>query len=182
MHNLGQKDKRKSKENQKTSFYIFHYIFRTDMIDIFGGIGSVTSGITGFFGNSFKSPLWTAIIISVLIMLILLIFYPTKKGIGPAKHIKVMIYILIATIGVMYMHDSTIKGVWDDEHKNKAVEETLGGLRQHINGGTSLAAVLGGVGSGSIIAPTPPAPAPTQINGGITPVSFSNVQLKLPGS
>jgi type II secretory pathway component PulF len=148
------------------------------MLDIFGGIGSVAGGVKDFFGNSLKSPLWTAIIISIIIMLILLLFYPAKRGTGPAKHIKILIYVFISTVVILYIHDATIKSIVSDEYKNKAVEETLGGLRQHINGGTSLAVALGG--TDPIIPPAPLAapvlPTLSAVSGG---TKFDNVPLKL---
>ncbi len=146
------------------------------MLDIFGGISSVANSVTGFFGNSFKSPLWTAIIISVLVMLILLLFYPAKRGMGPTKQIKVLIYVFLISAGILYMHDSTLKSIWNEEHKNKVVEETLGGLRQHINGGTSLMAALGGT---TTIAPQPQLPPATGLPNPIGGTSFDNVTLKL---
>jgi hypothetical protein len=148
------------------------------MLDIFGGLGSVASSVKDFFGNSFKSPLWTAIIISVIVMLILLLFYPAKRGTGPAKHIKILIYVFIATAAIMYIHDSTIKTIISDEYKNKAVEETLGGLRQHINGGTSLVTALGG--AGPVISPQPLAPVVTSLPPVVSSgTNFNDVALKL---
>lgn len=146
------------------------------MLDIFGGLGNLAGSVTGFFGNSFKSPLWTAIIISVLVMLILLFFYPAKRGMGPTKQIKVLIYVFIISAGILYMHDSTLKNIWNEEHKNKVVEETLGGLRQHINGGTSLMAALGGQ---TLISPTPSLPAAGGLANPTGGTNFDNVTLKL---
>ena len=111
-------------------------------------------------------------------MLILLLFYPAKRGTGPAKHIKILIYVFISTVVILYIHDATIKSIVSDEYKNKAVEETLGGLRQHINGGTSLAVALGG--TDPIIPPAPLAapvlPTLSAVSGG---TKFDNVPLKL---
>jgi hypothetical protein len=101
------------------------------MLDVFGSLGSVKDSVIGFLGSSFKSPIWTAVIVTFIIMLILLFWYPVKSNCGTGKHIKIIIYIFLTTTISLYIHDATIKQIWQSELQDKDVQKTLDGIKRY---------------------------------------------------
>jgi len=114
------------------------------------GFGLLQSSIGGFLGNSIKSPFWLAIMITVIIILITIFVYPAKKSASISKLLKLMIYIFITSLILLFLHDSAIREVWQTEHEDKKAREILGGMDDFIaNGGRPvIPATFGGGNTG----------------------------------
>lgn len=110
------------------------------------GFGLIQSTIGGFLGNSIKSPFWLAIMITVIIILITIFIYPAKKSASISKLLKLMIYIFVTSLILIFLHDSAIREVWQNEHEDKKAREILGGMSDFIANGSKpvIPATFGG--------------------------------------
>lgn len=113
------------------------------------GFGLLQSTVGGFLGNSIKSPFWLALMITVIIILITIFVYPAKKSAPISKLLKLMIYIFITSLILIFLHDNAIREVWQNEHEDKKAREIMGGMADFLaNGDKPVIPATFGVDSG----------------------------------
>lgn len=82
-----------------------------------------------YFGTTLKSSIWTAILITAIIAVVLMLLYPTRPRTPFYKILRPLLYMFIFTLIVMFMHDSVLL----DEIKLRTEEleskEVAGGLQ-----------------------------------------------------
>jgi len=128
------------------------------------GAGMFKNTFSGFFGSSLRSPFWMALIITVVIILIILFVYPAKKSASVGKLFKLMIYIFITGLILLFLHDSALMDSWKIEHEDERQRQAIGGMSDFINNGGRPLLPVGGenkmplmaeprIGGSSLIAP-----------------------------
>ena len=123
-------------------------------IDLYDGIKDTSQWVFGstLLNNILGNSVALAIIISLLMILLIMFMYPSKKGTSFTIIIKLFVYMFIRSLLVIFLHDGIMKYTLKDEYLNKDNEElmqrtTLGGRENnssyiayydyHKNGGTS---------------------------------------------
>ena len=96
------------------------------------GTGIFKDIFGGFFGSSLRSPFWMALIITVAIILITLFVYPAKKS---ASLSKLLIYIFVSSLILLFLHDSVLKDSWKTENEDQKQLAAIGGMSDFINNG-----------------------------------------------
>ena len=99
------------------------------------GTGIFKDACSGFFGSSLRSPFWMALIITVVIILITLFVYPAKKSASLSKLFKLMIYIFVSSLILLFLHDSALKDSWKSENEDQKQLAAIGGMSDFINNG-----------------------------------------------
>lgn len=99
------------------------------------GVGIIKNTFGGFFGSSIRSPFWMALIITVVIILIILSVYPAKKSASLSKLFKLIIYIFITSLILLFLHDNALHETWKSEHDDEKQRQAIGGMNDFINNG-----------------------------------------------
>lgn len=105
-------------------------------IDTSSGLSLIPTGLSGFFGNSLKSPFWLALLITVSIILITIFVYPAKKSSSVSKLLKLMIYIFIAVLIFIMLHDNILQETWKLDHEDRSARDMIGNMSDFINNGS----------------------------------------------
>lgn len=100
------------------------------------GAGIFKGIFGGFFGTSLRSPFWMALIITVIIILIILFVYPAKKSASLSKLFKLMIYIFVTSLILIFLHDSAMLEAWKIEHEDEKQRQAIGVMSDFINNGS----------------------------------------------
>ncbi len=79
----------------------------------------------------FSSILYTSIILSIIVLLILMFIYPCKKGTPSWILIKIFLYVLSINTIVFAIHNSIIKNNYKEKYLNNNVDT----LMQNVYGG-----------------------------------------------
>lgn len=77
-----------------------------------------------FFNSIFSSTLWTAFLITLIIILLLMIFIPVKCDTPTWVLFKFMFYTFLSVIGVLFLHNGTLS-----IHEN---EKIAGGVSSEL--------------------------------------------------
>ena len=112
-------------------FIIYEMPINTD-----SGFGIIPSSISGFFGTSIKNPFWFALLVTVCIILIIIFVYPAKKSASISKLFKLMIYIFIAFLVFIMLHDNALHETWKTEHEDQSARNMIGNMSDFINNGS----------------------------------------------
>lgn len=102
-------------------------------IETAGGFGLIPSSITEFFGSSLKSPFWLALLITASIILIIIFVYPAKKSSSIGKLLKLMIYLFVAVLVFLMLHDNALHETWKLEHEDQSARNMIGNMSDFIN-------------------------------------------------
>ncbi len=82
-----------------------------------------------WLNNTLKSTTWTAILTTLIICFIIMVMYPTKKNPPRNKLARTFVYIFIANLIILFMHDTYLL----DQVKNRVNEldanQIVGGLQ-----------------------------------------------------
>ena len=84
-------------------------------IDISSIFSIIKNNCIGFLGKTLKSTFWTAILIVIVTLTIIFFLYPNEKNKKFSKIIKPIIYTLISTIIILFIHDSCIKDIYKND-------------------------------------------------------------------
>ena len=82
---------------------------------------NVLNGILG-------SSLFVAILISIMMMLIVMIFYPAKQGTGFGTIAKMGLYMFFTTLLIVFLHDSVLKYVFEEESTVSSNDDFMRGV------------------------------------------------------
>ena len=94
------------------------------------------------FGNKaindfLSSPLYLAVVITIIICLILVLCYPAEEGAKTCKLIRVFVYTFMTILVCVYLHDSVYKYKLQDTDQAKQqnqLMETIGQGESHADG------------------------------------------------
>lgn len=98
--------------------------------DITAMFNSFRTSVNNTFGNIFSSTLWTAVAITAVIFIVIML-------IDRKKWFKTIIYILVLVGIILFFHDGSYKDALELKYKNSQGEQTLKSLQDHIEGGAS---------------------------------------------
>ena len=73
-----------------------------------------SSILNGLFGNKIV----VSVIIALIMVLIVMLVYPAKKGTGVGSLIKMFIYMGALACLIMFVHDGVLKASFEEEHKD----------------------------------------------------------------
>lgn len=76
--------------------------------------------LNGILGSS----VFIAILISIIMILLIMIFYPAKSGTPASVLFKMFVYMFFSTLLVVFLHDAVKKYTYDNE-KNEEDQEIL---------------------------------------------------------
>lgn len=96
----------------------------------FGGICNSIYSATGL-NYIFSSVLYTSLVLSVIIILMILLLYPAKRGSPAWLILKLFLYILMAITIVFSIHNSFIR----NNYKEKYLNNNVSSLMDNIHGG-----------------------------------------------
>ena len=77
------------------------------------------------FGPILTSPLYTSLVITIFIIILILFLYPTKKGTELKKMIKPFVYIFSITGVILFLHMGSLRAEFEDEYNDQAGKETV---------------------------------------------------------
>ena len=80
--------------------------------------------------NLFCNKFYTSVILTIIIIVLIMVIYPCKKGTPVYITFKLGFYILLATLGIMFIHDSVVHRMYERERmggQTNAFIEALGG-------------------------------------------------------
>ena len=111
-----------------------------------------------------SSSITVAVLVSVVMVTLIALFYPAKRGTSFFILVKLFVYMFISSMVIVFLHDSVVKSIRDDEQENKNMTDmmnglTTGGRSAVYRGGNTLvtpsnldtSAIAGGcVGSGVV--------------------------------
>jgi uncharacterized membrane protein YkvI len=93
---------------------------------------SIVSNTGGFLNTSLKSPFWTALIIVLIMITIIIVMYPAKYK-ALTSVIRIFIYGFVFVLIIMYLHDNNIKNEWEKEHEDKNSKKVMNNLEGFLN-------------------------------------------------
>jgi hypothetical protein len=96
----------------------------------FGGICNSIYSATGL-NHIFSSVLYTSIMLSITIILVIMLLYPGKKGTPVWVIFKLFLYIMMIITVVFSIHNSFIKNNYKEKYLNSNVSD----LMDNIHGG-----------------------------------------------
>lgn len=82
-----------------------------------------------YIGNTFRSTLWTAILIVVVILVIVIVLYPKGKNIPIGSYIKPVLYTFLSTLLLLFIHDSCLQDENKMSRENESAENVIGGIK-----------------------------------------------------
>lgn len=95
-----------------------------------------------FFNSIFSSTLWTAFLITAIVILLLMCFIPVEEDTPVRTLFKFMFYTFSSVIGILFLHNGTltIKDKEDSEKKlSKDLQEAMvGGSSDIVNKGVEV--------------------------------------------
>lgn len=96
-------------------------------------LGGLTNSIYSVVGlnHIFSSVLYTSIVLSVLVVLLIIMLYPCKKGTPMWILFKLFLYVLMLIVVVFSIHNSFIK----NDYKEKYLKSNVNNLINNIHGG-----------------------------------------------
>jgi hypothetical protein len=100
------------------------------MIDISSALSSCCSKLSG----AFDSPLWTAIIITLILFIVIVFAYPAKRNTPVATFVKFILYAFAIIFGGVFIHSLAVETRFKAKHENVAANQMIGGLDSHIQG------------------------------------------------
>lgn len=106
-------------------------------IDLYDSVKSCSNWVFGSdaLNNILGSSLFVAILISLVIMLIVMICYPAKAGTSFGTVAKMGIYIFFATLTIVFLHDSVLKYMFEDNTTITSHDDFMRGVTK---GGASV--------------------------------------------
>lgn len=106
-------------------------------IDIEGSIDKVSNAAFSysFFNKILSNPLFIGIAIALIFILLLMVYYPAKKGTSLLIPFKIFLYTFLSSFLIVFLHDSVIKHTISQEYKQFADEELIGGLNHENRDG-----------------------------------------------
>ena len=81
-----------------------------------------------YIGKTFKSTLWTAVLIVVVTLTIVIILYPKGKNISTSNYIKPVMYTFLTTLLLLFIHDSSIHDSIKLTRENESAENVIDGI------------------------------------------------------
>lgn len=93
---------------------------------------TVIGGASNLCGSYLTNPIWTAVLIILIIAIILVWNYWQHCSVG--THVATLVYIFAATMIVLIAHSEAVRSIYDEKYKNKASEELMQSLtnqREH---------------------------------------------------
>lgn len=96
----------------------------------FGGIKNSVYATAGL-NNVFCSIVYTALLLSIIILIILVCIYPCKKNTPPWRLVKVFIYVLIASVVVLALHSSFIKNKYQEAFIEKNADNYIDNIHRY---------------------------------------------------
>lgn len=107
-------------------FFILLYILRIMTIEfgyLFNDVCQTTSNT--WFGFLFSNVVYTSILLSLIILIIICFTYPVKKNTPFYITIKLIFYVFIAVLGILAIHNSIIESKLEDSYSSKMNKEIL---------------------------------------------------------
>ena len=92
-----------------------------------------------WFGFLFSNIIYTAILLSLIILIIICFTYPVKKNTPLYVTIKLIFYIFIVTLGILAIHNSIIQSKIEDSYSSKMNKDIL----KVVGGRDNLISLLG---------------------------------------
>lgn len=78
-----------------------------------------------YIGGTFKSTLWTAILIVIVTLSIVVILYPKRKNASSSSYIKPVMYIFLSTLLLLFIHDSCVQDSNKLSREDKSAENVI---------------------------------------------------------
>jgi len=100
-------------------------------IDISYAYNFIKTTCIGHLGIILKSTLWTAVLISAIILIIVIFLYPFEKNKSFSRAMKPIIYTFLSTIIIMFIHDSCIKDASKILVDDVSANNIIGGIKMH---------------------------------------------------
>lgn len=97
--------------------------------------------------STFNSILWVSLILSIIMILLMIIFYP-RKGNSFWSILKIFMYSLIANATVLTIHDSCVQHEFDKLSRSRSSVDDINRARNSVqmSSDNSINAVPGAVG------------------------------------
>ena len=83
--------------------------------------------------NLFCNKFYTSAILTIIIMVLVMLIYPCKKGTPAWITFKLGFYILIFTMGIMFVHDGVMYYHHEKDREKQESDDMIGGLDGHQN-------------------------------------------------
>lgn len=112
-------------------------------------IGASTRKVCGTaFGSNFLryvllSPVYTSIIISVMLVIIVIVIYPAQRGASGYSLFKVFLYSTITSLLIIYMHNSILKHNLEDKYANGIFSDVMNNVSHGSQSGAPITHNIG---------------------------------------
>lgn len=87
---------------------------------------TIIGGASNLCGSYLTNPIWTAILIIIIMSIILVWNYWNTCKIS--DHVTTVLYVFVATLVILIAHSEAIKAIYDDKYKNKTSEDLVKSL------------------------------------------------------
>lgn len=98
-----------------------------------GGVTNSVYSVTGF-NKIFSNVAYTAIILSIIMIIIIMFIYPCKKDTPSWLLLKVLLYVFIVNIALLSLHNSIIKNDYKEKYLNSNIDEFMNNVNNRDNG------------------------------------------------
>ena len=83
-----------------------------------------------FLNNILGSSLFVSVVITLLVVLLIMIMYPAKKGTPFSVICKLFIYMFFCSLLVIFLHDSVLKFSFEEQEQEKEDNDFMKGTTQ----------------------------------------------------
>lgn len=101
-------------------------------IEINSLFGNITNSIYSTTGlnNLFVSIIWTSVILSIIIIIILMFMYPAKKGTPAWILFKIFLYIVAINTIILSVHNSIISNNYKEKYLDKSSDQFISNINK----------------------------------------------------
>lgn len=95
--------------------------------ELAGGFRSLCHHLfsSSFFNGLLSSSVYMALMITLIIAVILVIMYPCKPKTPVSTSLRVLLYVFIAVLSTLILHDGLVKNKYDIDHEDKQDMEII---------------------------------------------------------
>lgn len=101
------------------------------MIDISG----IVSRISQAASSAFTSSVWTAIVIVLLLFVVMLFLYPSRKDVPMAKYVRYLLYSFGIVLVCILLHSNALDTSIRTKYTNKNTVDFATNLDRHVREG-----------------------------------------------
>jgi hypothetical protein len=102
-------------------------------IDLNSTVGSCSRYVFGsdLLNGILSSSVTVAVLISLVMVLLIMVMYPAKKGTGFAVIAKMGLYMFFLTMLIVFLHDSVLKFIFNEKSYQDSSEDIMRGVNSY---------------------------------------------------